>query len=44
VVKRDESDMKRDVGALKRAPDAVLIDTTDLSIEDVVERLLKYIK
>lgn len=44
VMKRDESDMNRDVGALKKAPDAVLIDTTDLSIEKVVEKLLSYIK
>ena len=44
VLKRDESDMKRDVGALKKAPDAILIDTTDLSIEGVVEKLLGYIK
>lgn len=44
VIKRDESDMKRDVGALKKAPDAVLVDTTDLSIEEVTEKLLSYIK
>lgn len=44
VVKRDESDMKRDVGALKQAPDAILIDTTKLSIDEVVEKLLSYIK
>ena len=44
VVKRDESDMKRQVGALKKAEDAVLVDTTDLSIEEVVNRLLSYIK
>lgn len=44
VMKRDESDMNRDVGALKKAPDAVLVDTTDLSIEEVTEKLLSYIK
>ncbi|MCX5678497.1 MAG: (d)CMP kinase [Candidatus Omnitrophica bacterium] len=44
VIRRDESDMNRDVGALKKAPDAVLIDTTDLSIEEVTEKLLSYIK
>jgi CMP/dCMP kinase len=43
VVRRDESDMKRDVGALRKAPDAVFVDTTDLSIEDVVEKLLSCI-
>ena len=44
VIKRDESDITRDVGALKKAPDAILVDTTDLSIEGVVEKLLSYIK
>lgn len=44
VIKRDESDMNRDVGALRAAPDAVIIDTTDLSIEEVAEKLLSYIK
>lgn len=44
VAKRDESDMRRDIGALKKAPDAILIDTTDLSIEEVVEKLLSHIR
>lgn len=44
VLVRDESDMKRDVGALMKAPDAILIDTTDLSINEVVEKILSYIK
>lgn len=43
VVNRDESDMKRNVGALKKASDAVFIDTTGLSIEEVTETLLSYI-
>ncbi len=44
VIERDESDMKRSVGALKKASDAILVDTTDLSIDGVVEKLLAYIK
>lgn len=44
VIARDESDMKRSVGALKKAGDAVLIDTTDLSITEVVKKILSYIK
>lgn len=44
VVLRDESDMKRDVGALKKASDAIVVDTTDLSIQEVVEKLLSYIR
>lgn len=44
VVVRDESDMKRTVGALKKAKDAVLINTTDLAIGEVVDKILSYIK
>jgi CMP/dCMP kinase len=44
VVVRDESDMKRSVGALKRAPDAILVDTTFLTIDEVVEKLISYIR
>jgi len=44
VLMRDESDMKRNVGALKKAPDAIIIDTTDMSVDKVVEKLLSYIK
>lgn len=44
VSTRDHSDITRSVGALKRADDAVFIDTTKLSVNDVVERLLFYIK
>ena len=44
VVVRDESDMKRDVGALKKAPDAIFVDTTELSIDEVVEKLLSYVR
>jgi len=44
VLSRDESDMTRPVGALKKAPDAILIDTTKLSIQEVVDKILSYIK
>jgi cytidylate kinase len=43
VVTRDESDMERSVGALRRAPDAISIDTTDLTIDEVVEKIISYI-
>jgi cytidylate kinase len=35
--RRDQADSTRDVSPLMRADDAVEIDTTNLSIEDVVE-------
>ena len=44
VIVRDESDMKREVGALRKADDAISVDTTDLSIAEVVEKLLSYIR
>ncbi len=44
VTARDESDMKRAVGALKVAPDAILVDTTNLSIDEVVGRLLGFVR
>ena len=40
---RDEKDLTRKVGPLKKAKDAVLIDSTNLSVEDVLEKMLKYI-
>lgn len=42
VTSRDESDMKRSVGALKVADDAIIIDTTDLSIDGVVDKILSH--
>ncbi len=37
---RDLSDMKREVGALKKAEDASVIDTTDMTVGEVVKRIL----
>ena len=44
VASRDESDMKRPVGALKRSPDAISVDTTALTIDEVVEKIISYIQ
>jgi len=44
IIARDESDMKRSVGALKKADNAIVIDTTKLSIDGVVEKILSYIE
>ncbi|MFH1791241.1 MAG: (d)CMP kinase [Candidatus Omnitrophota bacterium] len=40
---RDNSDRTRKVGPLKKAGDAVAIDTTGLTVEDVVAEILKYV-
>lgn len=40
---RDENDMNKPIGALKKAEDAVIIDTTTLTIEEVVNKIEKII-
>ena len=40
---RDNRDFTRKVGALKKAEDAIVIDSTNLSIEEVVDKILEYI-
>jgi len=41
---RDQRDSSRQVGPLKTAGDAIVVDTTDMSVEQVVEKLYRYIK
>ena len=43
IEKRDKTDSERDVGPLKPAQDAIKIDTTDLNIEQVLEKVLGFI-
>jgi cytidylate kinase len=40
---RDHTDKTRKVGPLKKAEDAVFIDTTDLSIDEVVDRIVQHV-
>lgn len=44
IEKRDHDDMTRALNPLRKAEDAVEIDTTGLSIDEVIERVLKEIK
>jgi len=44
VQTRDAQDQNRAVAPLKPAPDSVVLDTTDLSIEQVVQRLLELVR
>jgi len=44
IEQRDKSDESRAVGPLKPAEDAIIVDTTNLSIEQVVEKLAGYVK
>ena len=44
ITARDKSDQSRVAGPLKPADDAIIVDTTDLGIEEVVEKLLGYVE
>ena len=44
IEERDKSDKNRAVGPLRPADDAIFIDTTKLSIEEVVEKVLGCVK
>ena len=41
---RDEKDRKRALAPLKAAPDAIIIDTSNLSIEEVVDQMVLHIQ
>ncbi len=41
IIKRDEQDMTREHSPLKQAEDAVLLDTSEMNIEQVVAAILK---
>lgn len=41
---RDNRDMTREISPLKQADDAVLLDSSDMTIEEVVEEVLKIVK
>lgn len=43
IRQRDEQDMNREIAPLKAAPDAEVLDTSDLSFDAVVERLVAII-
>ena len=44
IRERDERDMNRKLAPLKQAEDAVLVDTSDMNIEEVTERLIAIYK
>ena len=41
IAKRDEQDMNREVAPLRQAEDAVLVDSSDMNIDEVVEAIRK---
>ncbi|MBU3980587.1 MAG: (d)CMP kinase, partial [Proteobacteria bacterium] len=40
---RDENDRKRETAPMKPADDALILDSTDFSVNEVVEMMLSYI-
>ena len=44
IVRRDQLDSTRDVAPLKPAPDAHVLDTSDLTVEEQVQRVLTIIE
>lgn len=41
ITARDEQDMNRDFAPLCKAEDAILVDSSDMTVEEVVERILQ---
>ncbi len=44
ILARDERDTNRPIAPLKPAPDAILLDTSDISAEAVLDRALSFIR
>jgi CMP/dCMP kinase len=42
LIRRDTYDSTREISPLKRADDALVIDTTDLSVEEIVSKILEH--
>ncbi|MCR4923977.1 MAG: (d)CMP kinase [Lachnospiraceae bacterium] len=43
IIERDKRDMNREISPLKQAKDAILVDSSNLSIEEVKEKILSII-
>ena len=44
IKKRDENDKAKEIGALKKAEDSIVVDTTSLTIEEVLEKIIEIIR
>ena len=40
IIERDKQDMNREIAPLKKADDAVLVDSSDMSIDEVVDTVI----
>jgi cytidylate kinase len=41
IIERDNRDMNREFAPLKQADDAILVDSSDMTIEEVAEYIIK---
>lgn len=44
IIARDKQDMNREIAPLKQAEDAILLDTSDMSIPEVVEKIRQIVE
>lgn len=44
IAKRDESDVTRRFGPLKRAPDAIVVDNSTISLEETVAEIVRIVR
>ncbi len=41
IIERDERDMNRDIAPLRQAEDAVLLDSSNMSVEEVINKIIE---
>ena len=44
IIARDEQDMNREIAPLKQAEDAVLVDSSYMTIEEVVDKIIEIVE
>ncbi len=44
IIERDRQDMTREISPLVQAEDAVLIDSSEMTVEEVAERIMSLVK
>ena len=44
ILKRDLNDLKREINPLKQAPDALIIDSTQLTMHQVADKILRHVR
>jgi cytidylate kinase len=44
ILKRDLNDLKREINPLKQAPDALVIDSTQLTMHQVADKILRHVR